>query len=111
MRDKLLIATKIKKTIIYIEKMLENYPHTENVLKNKIIDKSYDLLELTYRANIYHETCYMKEVLINIRMLEFYIKKSLDKKIINLKKYEVLGNHLLEINRMVNAWITNEKIK
>lgn len=111
MQDKLLISNKIKKTIIYIEKMLENYPHTENILKNRIIDKSYELLELTYKANIYKESCYMKNIIVDIRMLEFYIKKSLDKKIINYRKYEVLGNHFLEINKMVNSWILNEKVK
>ena len=45
----------------------------------------------------------MKDIIVDIRMLEFYIKKSLDKKIINYRKYEVLGNHLLEINKMVNS--------
>lgn len=111
MHDKLLISNKIKKTIIYIEKMLENYPHTENILKNRIIDKSYELLELTYKANIYKESYYMKNIIVDIRMLEFYIKKSLDKKIISFRKYEVLGNHFLEINKMVNSWILNEKVK
>lgn len=91
--------------------MLENYPHTENILKNRIIDKSYELLELTYKANIYKESYYMKNIIIDIRMLEFYIKKSLDKKIISFKKYEVLGNYFLEINKMVNSWILNEKVK
>lgn len=111
MQDKLLISVKIKKTIIYIEKILENYPHSENVLKNKIIDTAYELLELTFKANIYKDLSYMKNIIVNIRMLEFYIKKSLDKKIINYKKYEVLGNHFLEINKMVNSWILSEKIK
>lgn len=111
MYDKLLISNKIKKTILYIEKMLENYPHTENILKNKILDKSYELLELTYQANIFKEVCYMKNIIVNIRMLEFYIKKSLDKKIINYKKYETIGNYFLEINKMVNSWILSEKVK
>ena len=111
MQDKFLIATKVKKTIIYMEKMLENYPHTENVLRNKIIDKAYNLLENTYKANIYKEINYMKEILVDIKMLEFYIKKSLDKKIINFKKYEVIGNHFLELNKMISAWIVYEKKK
>jgi len=44
-------------------------------------------------------------------MLEYYITKSLKKKIINFKKYEIIGNYLLEINKMVNAWIINETKK
>lgn len=111
MQDRLLIATKVKKTIEYIEKVTNNYPHTEQVLKNKIIDSCYELLRLTYKANIYKEINCMKDILINIRMIEYYTKKSLDKKILNFKKYENIGGYLLEINKMVNKWIKSEKDK
>lgn len=111
MQDKFLISNKVKKTIIYIEKMTDNYPKTECVLKNKIIDTSYELLKYIYEANIYKEEKYMKKIIVEIRMLEFYIKKSYAKKLISIKKYEVIGNHLLEINKMVNSWILSEKNK
>ena len=111
MYDKLLIATKLKKTIEYIEKTVENYPNRESVLKNKIITCSYELLETVYRANIFKSKDYMKEILVKIRMLEYYTKISLGKKIINFKKYENMGNHLLEINKMVNSWILSETKK
>ena len=75
MQDRLLISIKLKKTIEYIEKITVNYPHTENVLKNKIIDTCYKLLELVYKSNIYKDIVYMKEILVQIRMLEYYIKK------------------------------------
>ncbi len=111
MYDKLLISNKVKKTIDYIEKITKNYPKIEYVIKNNLIDSSYELLELTYKANIYQEKIYMKEILVKLRMIEFFTKKSLDKKLINFKKFENIGNHLLEINNMVNSWILNEKIK
>lgn len=108
MQDKLLISVKIKKTILYLENMVENYPKSEYVLKNNIVEKGYKLLELSYQANVHKNATYMKEIIVNIRMLEFYIKKSFDKKIISYKKLEVVGNHLLEINKMVNSWINSE---
>ena len=111
MQNKFLISNKVKKTIIYIEKMTENYPKTENVLKNKILDTSYELLKYVYEANIYKEEKYMKMIIVDIRMLEFYIKKSYNKEIISIKKYEIVGNHLLEINKMVNSWMLSEKNK
>ena len=61
MHDKLLISIKVKKTIEYIEKVTKNYPKIEYVLKNKILDACYELLELTYKANIYHDKKYMKD--------------------------------------------------
>lgn len=107
MHDKFIISTKVKKTIEYIEKITLNYPRTEYILKNKIIEKSYNLLELTYKANVYKDINSKKDIVVNIRIIEYYIKKSLDKKLINYKKYENIGNYLLEINKMVNAWILN----
>jgi len=111
MQDKLLIATKVKKTIEYIEKMVLNYPHTEVILKNKIMDSCYDVLELVYKANVFKDTNYMKELIVKIRMLNYYIEVSLNKKIISFKKYENIGKYLLEISKMINVWMKNEKEK
>ena len=53
----------------------------------------------------------MKESIVKIRMIEYYIKISLEKKIISYKKYENIGKFLLEINKMINSWALNEKNK
>lgn len=111
MQDKLLIATRVKKTIEYIEKAIVNYPHTENVLKNKIISSCYELLELIYKSNIHKDVFYMKEAIAKIRMLEYYIKISLERKLLSFKKYENMGKYLLEINKMIMSWAENEKNK
>ncbi len=111
MQDKLLIVSKIKKTISYVDNVLINFPNAEHVLKNNIISNFYDLLELVYKANIHKDIFFMKESLVKIRMIEYYIKISLEKKIISFKKYENIGKFLLEINKMINVWATNEKNK
>lgn len=111
MQDKLLIATKLKKTIEYIDKAILNYPHTEVILKNKIIESCYQILELVYKANVFKETNYMKELIVKVRMLNYYIEISLDKKLISFKKYENIGKYLLELIKMVNVWMNNEKKK
>ena len=111
MQDKLLIVTKIKKTIDYIDKILVNYPKSEYILRNNISDCFYSLLEFIYKANVHKDIFYMKESVVKIRMIEYYLKISLDKKIISFKKYENTGSYLLEINKMINAWILYEKSK
>lgn len=111
MQDRLLIVIKIKKTIEYVDKVLINYPKVEYTLKNNIINTFYLLLENIYRSNIYKDTLYMKESIVNIKMIEYYIKVSLDKKIISFKKFDNIGKYLLEINKMINMWALNEKIK
>ena len=87
MQDKLLIISKIKKTISYVDNVLINFPNTEYVLKNNIISNFYDLLELIYKANIHKDIFFMKEGIVKIRMIEYFIKTSLEKKIISFKKY------------------------
>ena len=111
MQDKLLIISKIKKTISYIDNVLVNFPKTEYILKNNISSNFYDLLELVYKANIHKDVFFMKESLVKIRMIEYYIKISLEKKIISFKKYENIGKFFLEINKMINVWALNEKNK
>ena len=61
MQDKLLIVSKIKKTISYVDNVLINFPNAEYVLKNNIISNFYDLLELVYKANIHKDVFFMKE--------------------------------------------------
>ena len=53
----------------------------------------------------------MKEAIAKIRMLEYYVKISLEKKLLSFKKYENIGKYLLEINKMIVTWAENEKSK
>ena len=64
MKDKLLIITKIKKTIIYLDKIVINFPNKERVLKDKLIESLYDLIYLSYKANITGDKSYKQELLI-----------------------------------------------
>lgn len=108
MKDKLLIITKIKKTIIYLDKIVINFPNKERVLKDKLIESLYDLLYLSYRANITQNKYYKQELLIKIRLIDFYLSISLDKNYISYKKYTQIVNHLIELIKMIHGWI-NEK--
>ena len=50
--DRLLIAVRLKKSIIYLEKILENYPHKYLEIKRHISNALYDMLEYIYLANL-----------------------------------------------------------
>ena len=49
------------------------------------------------------------EILVQIKMLNYFLKQALDKEIITKKKFLSYGNHLLEIHNMVNSWCGYEK--
>lgn len=111
MQDKLIITTKLKQTREYIDKVVTNYPNKEVVLKNQIEESCFNLIRLSYKANLYKELNIMKDIIIEIRMLEYYMKISLEKTLISFKKCEIIGNYLLEIIKMANSWLIREKSK
>ena len=49
MSDNLLIARSVRKTINYVEKNIYNFPNEYKVLKTRIINSCYDILENVYR--------------------------------------------------------------
>ena len=108
MQDKFLIALKIKKTIEYVKKTVDNYPHGYVVLKNNIMDSFYTLLRLSYKASVYKEINIMKDIIVEIKMIEYFIKVSYKYELISFKKFENVGKYLLELNAMVSSWIKNE---
>ena len=112
MKDNLLIATKVKKTILYLDKLLPNYPKTDLVLRDNIKNEMYLLLRNIYEVNISEksERFQMKsKILVNIKMLDFYITTSYNKKIISHKIYVNLGTYFLEIYKMTMSWIKYEE--
>ena len=108
-KNKLIIERVARKTVRYIEKNTENFPNKYRVLRDKIIESCYTLLESIIRANVYKETCYKKEAIVQIQMLNFYLEEVFNKNILTEKKFISYTNHLLEVDKMVRSWITNEK--
>ena len=111
MSDNLLISRHVRKTIEYIEKNIYNFPNSHKVLKDRIINACYDILENVYRANINQEKHYKYEVLVQIKMLNYFLKQALDKELITKKKFLSYGKHLLEIHNMVSSWCGYEASK
>lgn len=112
MVDNFKIITNFKKTILYLDKIIINFPNNEKVLKDKISHTMYDILELTYMASEYKEKRkeYQIKIIVKIKMIDFYLKISNDKNYISYKKYQKVSNHLLEFLKQIYGWIKNEKV-
>ena len=106
--EKLLIAKTARKTIRYIEKNTENFPNKYTVLRNRIIDSCYDVLECIYRANVFQELSDKKEIIVKIQMLNFYLEEAYNKELLTHKKLINYGNYLLELDKMIRAWFSYE---
>ena len=109
--ERLIIAATTRKTIRYIERTISNLPNKYMVLKNKIIESCYSILEWIYRANIFQEINDKKEIIVNIQMLNFYLEEALRKDLISPKKFESYAKHLIEIDKMTRSWVNYEKSK
>ena len=100
MYEKLEVVNDIKKTIFYLDKIIVNFPRTEKVLKDKISNTYYEVLELIYFSNLLDvkdRIVYQKRIISKIKMIDFYFKMALDKKYISYKRYLKIGNYLLNI--------------
>lgn len=114
MREDLIIARNLKKSIIYIDKIVANFPNTEKVLKDNIMKTLYDILELIYftnELNPLERNLYQKKIISKLKMIDFYFKISVDKKYISYKKYNKVGLHLSGIVKSIYGWIKYEKIQ
>lgn len=112
MDDKLEIISKIKKSILYIDKLLENYHRNEYILRDRTKNELYDLLKDTYLANLDEgdRKNKQREILAHIKMLDFYLNTAYKKELISSKQYTNIGKHLLEIFKMVKGWIMSTKV-
>ena len=112
MNDKFKIARYIKDFIIILDDYLVNYPKKYFELRNRLVNDSYELLELVYLAN-YMDNLDRKNIqiksLMKINIIDFYIEESYKKRIISEKQSIKLSNNLLIINKMICKWVQDEK--
>lgn len=107
--EKFKIIQFIRELITYIDKEFENFPRKDIEIKNKIRNISYDLLELVYKANLENDKTqkirYLNEVIAKIKVTDFLINLSYDKRIISAKKYTKLGMKMDDIIKYSIGWL------
>lgn len=88
----------IRDMIITIDKQMDNFPKKEIELKNRIRTNTYDVLKIAYEANILEDVDLKKKlickIIAKIKIVDFLLNLSYDKKLITQKKYIKLGERL-----------------
>ena len=110
MNNKFLLANEIKNIILSLDSILINYPKKDIIIKKRIINTSFELLELVYLANnkIDNKENIKYECLSKISMIDFYFEYSYKKNYISLKNLNTYIFNLTKINKMLHGWINNE---
>ena len=100
-----------KKTIAYINKQLINYPKSEVVLKQNIERTMYEIIELIFSYSINDveriKLKFLKDLIIKLSMLDFYIATSFEKRLISKKKFESTSLFIIEIRKIAYGLIKN----
>ena len=111
--EKLKILELVKELNSVIDKYLVNFPHREIELKKKIKNSAYELLLITYEANI--TTSEVKKIDIQeraislIKFIDFLVNQCYDKQIINSKRYFKYGELLENILKYYVGWINSTR--
>ncbi|MEI3434980.1 MAG: four helix bundle protein [Clostridia bacterium] len=111
--EKFKVLQFIREFILTIDKDMDNFPKKDIEIKNKIRMNSYDLLEIAYEANSTQDVEYKKKLLnrmiAKIKVLDFLVNMTYDKKVITEKKYYKFGNKLDDIIKYVTGWVNSLK--
>lgn len=105
----------IRELVLYLDDMLEGFPKKDLEIKRKMKEESYNMLEYAYIANVTTDLNLRKKnlefVVAKIKLIDFLVNLSYDKKIINQKKYLKVGQRLDDISKYVIGWIKSTSIE
>lgn len=107
--EKFKIIQFIRDLLLMIDKEMDNFPKKDIELKSRIRTNSFDILELAYEANNVPDKEYKKKLLqkmiAKIKIIDFLLNLSFDKKIITEKRYYKFGNKMDDIVKYTMGWI------
>lgn len=107
--EKFKVIQFIRELILQVEKELENFPKKDIEIKNRIRTNTYDLLEICYEANVTLNIEKKKELLdkaiSKVKIIDFLIELSYDKKLITNKKLLKLGLRMDDIIKYLSGWL------
>lgn len=107
-KEKFLVVDFTRTLILNIDTELENFPKKDIEIKNRLRQNSFDLLELEYEANETKDLARKMELLYKlkakIKIIDFLLNLSYDKKLITEKKYYKLGRNMEDILKFATGW-------
>ena len=106
--EKFKVIQFIRELLVLIDKQMDNFPNKDIELKNRIRTNSFDLLEISYEANSTQDVELKKNLLnwalAKIKVIDFLLNLSLDKEIINQKRYYKFGNKIDDVTKYIIGW-------
>ena len=106
MKNEFLIIKNMKLFIDSLDNFILVIPNRDRILKDRIYNSSYNILYNLYRCNYSdNKKEYMKDILSEISMVDYYLERCLKKKYITQREVNKKTTELLKITKMVYGWI------
>ena len=104
-----------KQFVLDIFNFSKNFPKNNVTLKNKLQEALLKNIELLhyYIVNNQHPKIkekYLKDFIVNLSMIDFYLECSYHEKTISFSKYKDLSSQIIIIRKMAYAVLKNEEI-
>ena len=107
MNNEFLIVKNMKLFINSLDGII--IPNRDRNLKYKMYNTCYEVLFLLYRANLEkNKKDYIKDIISNISMIDFYLERCLKNKYISSKVCERKTRELINITKMIYGWAKYE---
>lgn len=110
-KEKFKVIQFIRELLIMIDSQMDNFPKKDIELKNRLRTNSYDLLEIAYEANGIQDVKLKKHLLnksiAKVKVIDFLLNLSFDKRIINEKRYYKFGNKMDDITKYMSGWLSS----
>ena len=104
------LLNKYKLFINELDNLIENIPRKDYFYKDKIRVVSNLIIELILKLNYDEDNIsyYKSNIKGNIAYLDFLLDRLFTLKYISEKNLCIIGEKLIEINKMVTKWINNK---
>lgn len=97
----------------YVNDILPNFPKKEIILKQNIEKNEFQLIENIFAYNINNlariKEKYMKDILLNLSMYNYYMEISYHKKYINNHKLKYITRMLMEMRKIAYGIIRSNQ--
>ena len=107
--EKFKVIQFTRELLILIDNQMDNFSKKDIELKNRICTNSFDLLEINYEANSIPDTKekikLLNRALAKLKIIDFLLNLSLDKKLITQKKYYKLADKIDDILKYETGWM------
>lgn len=111
MKDRLQLILYYKSIFYELETIVINTDNHYKVLKTKILEEFYNILELLYfvnRLEIKKRKYFQNKILSKISLLDYLFFQLYEKKQISKEKYNKISHQFLSFTKQVVGWMKYE---